>query len=79
MNQIASSLMLIGSWAKIIVPTIVVIAFVAFLIGSAMSFACGYRWGTSGMNAKWLWFAGCMVEYEPNRWIPEERFRAIPD
>ena len=79
MNQIASSLMLVGSYVKVIVPTIVVIALVAFLIGSAMSLACGYRWGDSGMATKWQWFTGCMVEYKPNSWIPEDRFRAVPD
>ncbi len=43
------------------------------------SAACGFRWQESGMDRKWGWFSGCMVQPKSGGWVPEDRVRFMEE
>ena len=59
-------------------------AFVLFIggivgVGYAWNtFTCDSRWSESQMNSKFTFMNGCMLEVSPGKWIPENRYREIP-
>ncbi len=53
---------------------------IAALVGGSIaydSWACGRRWGGSGMATTWGPVQGCQVEVSPGRFIPEDRVREV--
>lgn len=49
---------------------------IIFLINS---FMCSVRWEDSGKESRYGFFSGCMVQVQPNQWVPEDRVRVLED
>jgi hypothetical protein len=54
-----------------------VVALAAVAIGGLVwaSASCESKWARSGMHHTWGPVQGCMIEVQPGKWIPEERWR----
>lgn len=57
--------------------TVTIIAFIGFvallLIGA--SYSCEKQSKQMGMQYKWGFFHGCMIEYKPGKWVPLNNYR----
>lgn len=40
-------------------------------------FECHQLWRDSGMRHRFDWWAGCMVEPRPGKWIPAKNYREV--
>jgi hypothetical protein len=66
---------------KLIVSMFFVVVLALFLgvVWTMKSAACGWRWSESGMESKWGWFSGCMVQQKSGGWVPEDRVRFMEE
>jgi len=59
----------------------IVFAAVVFLAAQSFvainQFGCHKVWEQSGMQSNWTFFAGCQVEVERGRWLPEATVREL--
>jgi hypothetical protein len=63
------------------------IALIVLVAGTLMWFAllwvhsvkCETRWADSGMESKFSAFTGCRIQIEPGKWIPDDRYRELPE
>lgn len=44
-----------------------------------LAYRCGERWLDSGMNSKFGFSTGCMIQVKDGKWIPEDRYREIDE
>lgn len=40
---------------------------------------CWSKWRRSGMDYEYTTFSGCLLEIEPEKWIPDDRYRGLEE
>ena len=67
-------------WSVFILPLIagLILSVVFVFIGESFSSSsCSARADILQFKSTYSFFAGCMIEYKPNKWIPLSQFRVI--
>lgn len=63
----------------ILIVTGISVVFIALLLGLAYALeaiSCRQKWADSGFDSQYSFFSGCRI-YVEDKWIPDNRYRAV--
>jgi Tfp pilus assembly protein PilE len=62
-----------------LIELLILLACVLIMVGAVAGpyLACTSQGKVMGKQTDWKPFQGCMVEYEPGKWVPMERYRVV--